>query len=161
MSASSSATSLSRRQLAIFAEVFRLAGDLDGTSGADVALVLRVLATARPNLPQIAAAEARLRLQARDFTGARSLLEDAERAVPRSALVKAMLAVTMFMQGDGLWHACADEVRALPRDENAHAMVAAIERADRSEPDSSADGPDGGADSAPTMTWMPLAGLAC
>jgi hypothetical protein len=161
VTASSSATSLTRRQLAILAEVFRLAGALDAKSGPDVALVLRVLASARPNVPQIAAAEARLRLQARDFIGARNLLEDAERASPASALIKAMLAFTLFMQGDGLWHAYAAEVRALPVDESAKAIVVAIERAGRSEPDPEIDAPDAGAGEPGPTAWMPAIGLAC
>ena len=161
MTASSSATALSRRQLAIFAEVFRLADQLGGKSGADVALVLRVLATARPNLPQIAAAEARLRLQCCDFTGARNLLEDAERASPGSALIKAMLALTLFMQGDGLWHAYAGDVRALPFDESANAIVDAIERAGGTEPDPTAGAADAELDEPGPTAWMPVIGLAC
>ncbi|CAM4007381.1 HrpB1 family type III secretion system apparatus protein [Bordetella muralis] len=84
----------------------------------DTAKILAVMAAAAPDRPEIAVAQARNMLVSRDYAEARSLLDRVETKNPDNAMIKAMLALCMYIQQDGMWETCAEEALALP-DSNA------------------------------------------
>jgi predicted Zn-dependent protease len=91
--------------------------------------VLRLLRQVNPAMPDIAAFEAQQHLRAKRYRAARELLEEAEAANPQNSLLKAMLAVTLFMQGDPMWEAYVKEARQLPPHELATSLLKALEAA--------------------------------
>ena len=101
----------------------------------DVMAVLTVLRMVRPLEPLLVMTEAMQLLQQGHPNAARMTLEEADEHIPGSAVVKAALAWVLASQGDGLWQAYADEVKALPADDVALHMVASVERSVRNEPD--------------------------
>jgi predicted Zn-dependent protease len=101
----------------------------------DAMAVLKVLRMARPLEPLLVMTEAMQLLQQGHPNAARMTLEEADECMPGSAVVKAALAWVLASQGDGLWQAYADEVKALPADDVALRMVASIEKSVRNESD--------------------------
>ncbi|WP_162249218.1 MULTISPECIES: HrpB1 family type III secretion system apparatus protein [unclassified Rhizobacter] len=120
-----SAPKLPKWQTDLFAAVYTLATDI--APRADVAAVLKLMSAVHPNLPQLAAAEARILIHAGDLNGARSVLERTERAHPSNAVIKAMLSFCLYVQQDGLWEAYAEEALALPHDAAARGIIQAVE----------------------------------
>ena len=152
-----SATKLPKWQTDLFAAVYALATDV--APRADVAAVLRLMSAAHPNLPQLAAAEARILIHAGDVAGARALLERAERSHPSNAVIKAMLAFCLFVQQDGLWLAYAEEALALPPDAAARGIIEAVESASGQRVRAAVD--DGAAHGGSHLSMMPPMGMAC
>lgn len=95
---------------------------------ADTARLLAVMAACVPDSPAIVAAQARNLLIARQYTEARDLLARTEAAHPRNAVIKALLALCMFIQNDGLWEAFAEEALALPRDAIALGIIETLSK---------------------------------
>lgn len=128
---------LDKSVLYLLAEVFCLSNGLRANE--DALAVVRVLRTLRPLAPEFAVAEA---LQLNHDSGRRVallVLEEADARCPGNALVKATLALILYGQRDSLWQAYADEVKALPPNDKALAIVASIEKAVRNEPDDPGD----------------------
>lgn len=153
------ARKLPKWQTDLFAAVYSLATEI--APRADVAAVLKLMSAAHPNLPQLAAAEARILIHAGDFTGARSLLERAERSHPANAVIKAMLAFSLFVQQDGLWEAYAEEALALPSDAAARGIVDALEGASGKQIRRPAAGASNDAWPGNPLSMVPPMGLAC
>jgi thioredoxin-like negative regulator of GroEL len=84
---------------------------------ADTAQILALIAAIAPHRPEIVAAQARNLMFAKNYAEARALLIRAEAAHPSNPVIKAMLAMCMYIQQDGLWEAYAEE--ALSQADNA------------------------------------------
>ena len=153
------ARKLPKWQTDLFAAVYSLASEIAPRN--DVATVLKLMSAVHPNLPQLAAAEARILIHGGDFAGARSLLERAEHKHPTNAVIKAMLSFTLFVQQDGLWEAYAEEALALPTDAAARGIVDALEAASGKQirkPSTSASNDTHGGSH---LSMVPPMGLAC
>ena len=96
----------------------------------DLAVVLRLLRETRPETLEIALLLAWELLKGLKYSEARELLEDLDFRYPGNARVKATLASVLFFTDVMLWKAYVAEVRSLPRDEEAVAIVDALELAD-------------------------------
>jgi thioredoxin-like negative regulator of GroEL len=105
------------------------AGRTHGDS-TDLAAVLRLLRETRPKTLEIALLLAWELLKGLEYTEARELLEDMDFKHPGNARIKATLASVLFFTDVPLWIAYVAEVRSLPHDEEAVAIVNALELAD-------------------------------
>jgi len=105
--------------------VTQLLADRYGTN-ADTAQILALIAALAPGRPEIVAAQARNLMLAKNYTEARALLSRAEASHPTNPVIKAMLAMCMYIQRDGLWEAYAEEALAQPEDAIARGIVEAI-----------------------------------
>jgi predicted Zn-dependent protease len=117
----------------LFAAVLRVGTHMEDAD--DAMAILKVLRAARPLEPLLVMTEAMQLLQQGHRNAARMTLEEADAAIPGSAVVKATLAWVLANQGDGLWQAYADEVKALPPEDIALRMIASIEKSVRNESD--------------------------
>jgi len=127
---------LPQAQLDLFTVLFMLGNSIG--SERDTRAILELLNRVRPDLPLIAASLARQINLCGDYQSSRLLLEEADRQGTAHPVVKAMLALTLFSQGDRLWEAYAGEVKAMEPDEIALGIVNAMEKVLRGE--SHADG---------------------
>lgn len=93
---------------------------------ADTAQILALIAAIAPGRPEIVAAQARNLMFAKNYAEARTLLARAEAAHPANPVIKAMLAMCMYIQQDGLWQAYAEEALAQPDNVIARGIVEAI-----------------------------------
>jgi thioredoxin-like negative regulator of GroEL len=93
---------------------------------ADTAQILALIAAIAPDRPEIVAAQARNLMFAKNYAEARALLARAEAAHPANPVIKAMLAMCMYIQQDGLWQAYAEEALAHPDNVIARGIVEAI-----------------------------------
>ncbi len=93
---------------------------------ADTAQMLALMAAVAPGRPEIVAAQARNLMFAKNYADARTLLARAEAAHPGNPVIKAMLAMCMYIQQDGLWEAYAEEALAQPDNTIARGIVEAI-----------------------------------
>ena len=100
-------------------------GDRHGAV-ADTSRILALMAALVPERPEIIAAQARNLMFAKNYAEARGLLQKAEADHPRHAVIKAMLAMCMYIQQDGLWEAYAEEALALPKDAIARGIIEAV-----------------------------------
>jgi thioredoxin-like negative regulator of GroEL len=105
--------------------VAQLLADRYGAN-ADTAQILALIAAIAPDRPEIVAAQARNLMFAKNYAEARTLLARAEATHPRNPVIKAMLAMCMYIQRDGLWEAYAEEALAQPEDAIARGIVEAI-----------------------------------
>jgi len=105
--------------------VMQLLADRYGAN-ADTAQILALIAALAPGRPEIVAAQARNLMFAKNYAEARTLLARAEATHPRNPVIKAMLAMCMYIQRDGLWEAYAEEALAQPEDATARGIVEAI-----------------------------------
>jgi len=105
--------------------VAQLLADRYGAN-ADTAQILALIAAIAPDRPEIVAAQARNLMFAKNYTEARTLLSRAESSHPTNPVIKAMLAMCMYIQRDGLWEAYAEEALAQPEDAIARGIVEAI-----------------------------------
>lgn len=145
---------LPKGQLQILANVFVLGIDFGVPE--DSHAVLKVLRHAKPDMPGLAASEARFRIHEGDMHGARALLETADAAHSGTPIIKAMLALCLYLQRDGLWQAYAEETRALG-DKNATSIVDSLDAISRGVrekalPDSAVDVPE---------EATPMTGMLC
>lgn len=131
----------------------------------DALAVLRLLRQQRPAAPEPIVTEAMHIHRAGDAVAARGLLEEAYSLHPGNAFVKASLALILFSQRDSLWESYVNEVKALPRDDQAMAIVAGIERTLATQFDPIRDGaPEEPTEAASTTSsYLPFlhAGVAC
>jgi hypothetical protein len=111
----------------LLAESYSLAVSLGHHN--DARAILDVLAKIGPDAQPILLAQSIDFFQQRDFSSSRALLERADAAEPGSALVKALLAWTLYMQRDGLWVLYATESRALSPQSTATMLNDALDRA--------------------------------
>lgn len=93
---------------------------------ADTAQILALIAAIAPDRPEIVAAQARNLMFAKNYAEARTLLTRAEAAHSTNPVIKAMLAMCMYIQQDGLWQAYAEEALAQPDNVIARGIVEAI-----------------------------------
>ncbi len=107
-----------------------LALGMNKSDNKDLTAVLRLLREVRPKALEIVLVLAWELLKGLECDEARSLLEDADFRHPGNARVKATLASVLFFTDVSLWKSYVAEVRSLPHDEEAAAIVAAIESAD-------------------------------
>jgi thioredoxin-like negative regulator of GroEL len=149
------ARKLPKWQTDLFAAVYSIASEIAPRN--DVATVLKLMSAVHPNLPQLAAAEARILIHAGDFSSARSLLERTEHKHPGNAVIKAMLSFTLFLQKDGLWETYAEEAIALPADAAARGIVDALEAATGKQIRKASNDAHG----AGPVSMFPPMGLAC
>jgi len=89
----------------------------------DCGRLLDVMAAAAPGRPEIAAAQALNLIKLKSYAEARSMLEQVERQHPRNTVIKALLAMCLYMQGDGLWVNYAEESFQLPADAVARSLA--------------------------------------
>ncbi|MET0350826.1 MAG: HrpB1 family type III secretion system apparatus protein, partial [Rhizobacter sp.] len=85
--------------------------------------VLRLIRRLRPDSPKLAVVEAQQLIENGDLQGARLLLDEADERSPDTPIVKAMLALVLQQQHNGLWAAYAQEARALPADPKAESIL--------------------------------------
>lgn len=112
--------------------IFSLGSDL---AADDLTLqVLRAIRRLRPQLHQLALVEAQQLVETRDLAGARLLLEELDARQPDHAMVKAMMAMVLQQQRDGLWQAFAQDARTLPPDPRAQAILESLDRIARGAP---------------------------
>jgi type III secretion protein HrpB1 len=111
------------------ANVFTSVLMVDGGHANDKLAVLQLLRHTNPDLPHIAALEARVHVRMRRYGAARQILEEADAKHPDNVLLKANLASTLFLQSDPLWEAYAIEARRLPPDKDAQMLLDAIDAA--------------------------------
>jgi thioredoxin-like negative regulator of GroEL len=109
----------------LLADIFEL-GCTNGCHQETVT-VLKLLKHVRPDASPLALVEAWNLIEMRRLAAARELLDAAESAHPADPMTKAMLVMCLYLQGDSLWQAYASEVRQLPDNEEAVAVVTAIE----------------------------------
>jgi predicted Zn-dependent protease len=146
----------------VFLGALRTGIHIDATD--DVMAVLKVLRAARPLEPLLAMTEAMQLIKQGHRNAARMTLEEADANIPGNAIVKAALAWVLAGQGDGLWQAYADEVRALPPEDIALRMIASIEKSVHNESDEpEADGTSAAPAGLPDGALAPymLMGVAC
>jgi thioredoxin-like negative regulator of GroEL len=96
----------------------------------DLTAVLRLLREVRPKALEIVLVLAWELLKGLESDEARRLLEEADFQHPDNPRIKATLASVLFFTDVSLWKSYAAEVRRLPHDEEAAAILAAIESAD-------------------------------
>jgi len=137
----------------MFAAVLQVAADINAV--AERGTLLELMALLQPDQPQIAAAQAWVRLQQGELSGARAMLEQADEKHPGSPTIKSLLAYCLFVQGDGLWQHYVRETIALPDNATALEVVKVVAAAAKVP----FDGLDGAVPAASAP--MPMMGLAC
>jgi thioredoxin-like negative regulator of GroEL len=155
-------TQLDNSLLKLLFAIFSIGTELDAAD--DTLAVLRLLRQQRPAAPEVIVTEALQILQAGDAVAARLLLEEADSLHPGNAFVKASLALTLFGQRDSLWEAYVNEVKALPHDDQAMAIVAGIDKTLATQFDPIKDEePEEPAEASTTTSYLPFpyAGVAC
>ncbi|CAN7421945.1 HrpB1 family type III secretion system apparatus protein [Rhizobacter sp. LjRoot28] len=96
--------------------------------------VLRLIRRLRPDSPKLAVVEAQQLIECGDLQGARLLLDEADERSPDTAIVKAMLALVLQQQRNGLWVAYAEDARGLPADPKADSILEFLDRIARGDP---------------------------
>jgi hypothetical protein len=124
---------LSYDETNMFIEVFKLGGRLNASD--EVLSILRLLRRLQPNTTGLAVVQAWQMMQTGKMKESRRLLETLDRESPGLASVKATLAAVLYFSSDSLWQSYAAEVRKLPPDEDALAMVDAVQSASDSQVD--------------------------
>jgi type III secretion protein HrpB1 len=114
------------------AAVFYVGSDLE--QDAQTLIVLRAIRRLRPNSPALAVVEAQQLLQNGDLQGARQMLDEADRGCPATAVIKAMLALVLQQQRNGLWQAYAQEAWELQPDAMARSILDYLDRIARGDP---------------------------
>jgi len=143
------------------AAVFYVGSDLEEDE--QTLPVLRLIRRLRPDSPKLAVVEAQQLIECGDLQGARLLLDEADERSPGTPIVKAMLALVLQQQRNGLWAAYADEARQLPHDDKAQSILDFLDRIARGDPFEAPEAEEVGApaDPAPVMAYMPYMGVAC
>lgn len=157
-------TQIDKTLVDVFAAVFYVGNDMKVAE--DVLPVLRLIRSQRPAASQLAVVEAQKLLECGDVLAGRQVLEETDAAQPGSPIVKAMLAMALYSLGDPLWEGYLQEVRRLPPDERALALVACLEkfaRGDRGQHDDEVDTglPAEPAAASVATAFMPYMGMAC
>jgi hypothetical protein len=80
-------------------------------------------------VPEIAVCEAHQHMREKRYRTAREVLEEADAAMPGHSVLKAMLALAHFAQGDALWQAYAEEARRLPPHASATQLLGELDAA--------------------------------
>lgn len=142
-------------QSEMFAAVLQVAAEINAV--AERGILLELMALLQPDQPQIAAAQAWVRLQQGDLSGARAMLEQADEKHPGSPTIKSLLAYCLFVQGDGLWQHYVRETVALPDNATALEVVKVVAAAAKV----SFEGLDDAAHAPAATATMPMMGLAC
>lgn len=157
-------TQLDNSLLKLLFAIFSIGTDMEADAAGDALAVLRLLRQQRPAAPEVTVAEALQLLRTGDAVAARLLLEEADTLHPGHPFVKASLALTLFGQRDSLWEAYVNEVKALPHDDQAMAIVAGIDKTlatqfDPIQDEEHAEPPE----AASTASYLPFlhAGVAC
>jgi len=143
------------------AAVFYVGSDLEEDE--QTLPVLRLIRRLRPDSPKLAVVEAQQLIECGDLQGARLLLDEADERSPDTPIVKAMLALVLQQQRNGLWVAYADEARHLPHDDKAQSILDFLDRIARGDPfeAAEAEAETTAAEPAPTLSYMPYMGVAC
>ncbi|ARN20776.1 HrpB1 family type III secretion system apparatus protein [Piscinibacter gummiphilus] len=143
------------------AAVFYVGSDLEEDE--QTLPVLRLIRRLRPDSPKLAVVEAQQLIECGDLQGARLLLDEADERSPDTPIVKAMLALVLQQQRNGLWAAYADEARNLPHDDKAQSILDFLDRIARGDPFEAADteAEPAAPEPAPVMSYMPYMGVAC
>jgi type III secretion protein HrpB1 len=97
-------------------------------------IVLRAIRRLRPHSPKLAVVEAQQLVSNGDLQGARQLLDEADGRSPNTPIVKAMLALVLQQQRNGLWQAYAQEARSLMPDDKALSILDCLDRIARGDP---------------------------
>lgn len=115
-----------------FAAVFYVGSDIEADE--QTLAVLRAIRRLRPDSPKLAVVEAQQLVESGDLQSARLLLDHADQHSPDTPIVKAMLALVLQQQRNGLWQAYAQEARNLLPDEKALSILECLDRIARGEP---------------------------
>lgn len=145
--------------LRLLTDVFLLG--VDARTPQEALAVIQVLRAARPESPDFAIAEALQMMANGERAGARHLLEETDARCPGHAHVKAVLALALFVEGDGLWQDHVQQVRRLPPHGKALAIVAAVEGMSNGEPPALHDDAAAGEPAAPGLPFFPYLGVRC
>jgi len=123
--------------------------------------VLRLIRKLRPHSPKLAVVEAQQLIEGNDLQGARQLLEEADERSPDTPIVKAMLALVLQQQRDGLWDAYAQEARKLLPDDRTLSILDSLDRMARGDPfEAEEDDEPTPVSTAPSFV-MPYHGVVC
>jgi len=114
------------------AAVFYAGSDLEDDE--QTLTVLRAIRRLRPNSPKLVVVEAQQLIECNDLQGARRLLDEADERIPNTPLVKAMLALVLQQQRNGLWQAYAQDARNLQPDDKALSILDYLDRIARGDP---------------------------
>ena len=120
-----SKTQLSFDETNMFIEVFKLGSRYNARD--EVLMLMRLLRHLQPGLTDLVVVQAWQMMQAGQMKTARRMLEELDGANPGLPSVKAALAAVLFFSNESLWQAYANEVRALPHDDDALKIVGALE----------------------------------
>ncbi len=104
-------TLLPQVQRQLFVALLELANYAD--LGVDAPPLVKIVHQLCPDLPVAWQMEAVLQMSAGHYRRARQTLEEADARMPGQAMLKALLAITLFVLGDATWEAYANETRAL------------------------------------------------
>lgn len=96
-------------------------------------VVLRAVKHFRPEAIDLVVTEAWQLIGKRHMPAARQLLESTDAESPGRPAIKALLAVCLFLSGDGLWQAYLAEARALNPNKEVLAMINALDAMNSSE----------------------------
>lgn len=143
------------------AAVFYVGSDIEADE--QTLAVLRAIRRLRPDSPKLAVVEAQQMIERGDLQSARLLLDDADQRSPNTPIVKAMLALVLQQQRNGLWQAYAQEARNLPPDDKVSSILDCLDRISCGEPFEQAIVEEADAEAA---TMMPFSashyiGVAC
>ena len=116
---------LSQQQVNLFVDIFLLGNELNASE--DTSAVVRLIKHVRPNEYNLVIVEAWQLIREQNFSSARQLLEDADAANPKQAMLKTLLAFCLLSQGDSLWRSYLDEVQYLPASDDVLTMVRTLE----------------------------------
>jgi predicted Zn-dependent protease len=118
--------------ISLLADAFQL-GSTHGCREETVA-VLKLLRHVRPDASPLTLIEAWSLIEMGRLSAARELLEAAEATNPGDPMTKAILVMCLYLQGETLWQAYAGEVHQMADNEEALAVVTAIEEIAQSIP---------------------------
>jgi len=143
------------------AAVFYVGSDLEEDE--QTLTVLRAIRRLRPNSPKLAVVEAQQLIECGDLQGARRLLDEADERSPDTPIVKAMLALVLQQQRNGLWQAYAQEARNLAPDDKAVSILDYLDRIARGDPFEEIEPEEAEAEPAATMPFVMsrYMGMAC
>ncbi len=116
---------LTAEQTKMFVELFTAA--TRSFHRADATPIVKLLRHVHPNLNPLIVLEGWNLIKTGQFVEARALLDEADQATPGVPSIKAAIAATLFFASEPLWQNYAAEVKALAPDEDALAIVSALE----------------------------------
>ncbi len=115
---------LSRQDFSLLVDAWLLGNEVNSAS--DNATIISTLQYADPANTGLAISQAWQLIRLHKYAAARELLMTADLNAPGKAIIKALTAFCLMLQGDSLWQSYLDEAKALPPSDEADAIVHAL-----------------------------------